>query len=116
MTKKEYKRWVEKKACQVCKNSNKKATEEPCFTCFFNEHIGRGDATKFEQDTFENINSMEEKQMCMICHEEPCVCKAFAVCSVCGCEIFEGERYYEHGDETVCDECLEERMKMAGEE
>ena len=52
--------------------------------------------------------------MCEICKQYDCIpsCpnfverETFPVCSVCGYEMMEGERYYHIDAENVCIECL----------
>ena len=37
-------------------------------------------------------------------------------CSLCGGEIYNGELYCRFGGQPVCQVCIEERMKIAGED
>ncbi len=37
-------------------------------------------------------------------------------CSLCGGEIYNGELYCRFGGQPVCQGCIEERMKIAGED
>lgn len=45
--------------------------------------------------------------------EEP---KDVAVCSICGFDIYAGEKYLPTGDKKICRECLDELMEEAEEE
>lgn len=37
-------------------------------------------------------------------------------CDLCGCEIFEGDEYYEIGDEILCEKCVDDCKKIAERE
>ena len=44
--------------------------------------------------------------------EEP---KAVAVCSICGFDIYAGEKYLPSEDRIICRDCLEDLMEVAEE-
>jgi hypothetical protein len=45
---------------------------------------------------------------CMKCRES----KNHLFCDWCGKEIFHDERYYDMGDETVCEDCIDDCCKI----
>lgn len=59
--------------------------------------------------------------MCGICRKIPCssrcpnapLPRVFARCSECGCDILEGEEYYEIINEPVCEDCVWNARKIA---
>ena len=62
--------------------------------------------------------------MCEICLQNPCHPRCpnadsitpFAICWICGFEIYEGDEYFMYDNKKVCSECVKEFTNIAGEE
>jgi len=59
----------------------------------------------------------EDKKMCLECLRTPCDVrcpnasepKALRSCTICGEEIYEGDKYFESDEGPMCEECMEEK-------
>lgn len=54
--------------------------------------------------------------MCSICHQHLCDTRCpnapesvpVEICNDCGCEIYEGDKFYNGNDSTICKDCMED--------